>query len=289
MVEKKRFNFYSPDDGIGGNNISTNEEYTAPESGLDMKKTIEWYEANKEELVRRLPDTINTGKLVHPLENREYIELTDEEVASVLDLFPEVVRRRSIVNYIVGQPQTWFKQGEGQVATTNKDEAISKTAIIPSYFDPSKWTKDNPAADVWLYAISDEACSPEVKKIILSEGLAHEFAHGLIATALYTEQKLKLPSGEKVDAFMYIMDNFANAVEDKHTPISHYSSFFEDKFKSDNPQEVKTAVNEELAESIAAYLLNFVYCDDPDRRMDPFRDRPEVKKLVDDFLNAELI
>jgi len=88
------------------------------------------------------------------------------------------------------------------------------------------------------------------------------------------------------------MLQFAELAE-QHPPISHYASTYRgknNKFESDNPNyNVNTAISEEICEAIAAHFLGFAYSGDNARRKNPFADRPEVRKFVRDFLNAELM
>ncbi|KKQ35125.1 MAG: hypothetical protein US51_C0015G0001, partial [Microgenomates group bacterium GW2011_GWA2_37_6] len=156
---------------------------------------------------------------------------------------------------------------------------------IPSYTDNAKWQETGiPNSDIHLYRIP-EVVPPDVQKIIHAEGLIHEIGHTIL-TPLYRgkEMPLKLPDGTIVDGKQFILD-FGNASEN-HTPFSHYSSEYRDeegKFKG------KLGVEEEFCEAIAAYLLGFVYAKEEERRLNPFSDRPEIKVMVEAFLNAESV
>lgn len=285
---KKPFIMYSPDSGAGAGNVDNPEdkESGAAVSGLDMKPTIDFYQENKNEILGRLPETKDDQAIGYAIEQKELIELSESEIAALVNLFPESARERSALDLIKGVPKAWFKKGEAAPTPTNNiDQAISPTAIIPSFHSPSRW----PKTEIHLYEIDSRAADPEARKIILSEGLIHEFAHSIITPEIYlNNRKLELSSGEVVEAFTFIMDKFANAVEGHHPSMSHYSSAYMDsegKFQGD----LRVSVNEELAESIAAYLLNFVYCNDKARRFEPFRDRPEVKAIVKEYLEAKLV
>jgi hypothetical protein len=71
--------------------------------------------------------------------------------------------------------------------------------------------------------------------------------------------------------------------------ISHYAEAYRPLPSGSNDPEFIVNVGEELCESVVAYLLGQIYCDDESRQFDPFNDRPKVKDLVADFLNAEII
>ena len=55
----------------------------------------------------------------------------------------------------------------------------------------------------------------------------------------------------------------------------------------------RTAIQEELVESITVHLLGFAFCETPKRRkgmgLDPFQDRPKIEEWVKSFLNAQRV
>ncbi len=260
------------------------------DSGLDMKKTIKWYEDAKIEM-----PSIPEVDLSFPLESEELIELSSQELGGLLSLFPESARNRSILRKIVGKPTHWFHQDstkEKNELTTIESEAISSTAIIPSYIDYTLWKELGvPTADIYLYKIPSELASKDIRKIILSEGFVHEVGHSIVQPALYSmDYSLKFPDGRIVDGFTSILQ-FAEMAEN-HPPISHYASNYRgdnNKFENKDPRTTKTAISEEMCETIAAYLLGFAYCGDDFRGKNPFADRAEIKDFIKDFLSAELV
>lgn len=260
-------------------------------SGLDMRETLDWYKSSGVEM-----PPIPEMDFSYPLENRELIELSERELGGLLALFPENARKRSILRKVVGQPPTWFHKdstSEQPKPTTNEAEAMSPTAIVPSYIDYTSWGELKvPTADIWLYKIPQNAASEEVRRLVLAEGFVHEVGHSIVQPALYVgDHSLKFPDGKTVND-LEAMLHFAELAE-QHSPISHYASTYRgpnNKFESDNPSyNVKTAISEEMCETIAAYFLGFAYCGDDSRGKNPFSDRPEVRDFVRDFLNAELI
>ena len=262
-------------------------------SGLDMKPTIHWYEANKYQLLQHLPKPLNEP-IPYEIENPDNIQLSKGYLSGLISLFPQNAKERSILRKIVGQPETWFHKDstqQQQIPTTTIDDALSPTAIIPGFTYPDWSNKEDPKADIWLYKISDTACSPEVRKIILSESFIHEgLGHTLVLPITHGDEfELTLPYGKNVVSFDYLME-FVDMAE-QHMPISHYASTYRDKdnkFPSDADTYLK-AIGEELSETISAYLLGFAFGNDEQRSMNPFADRPEIKKFVEDFLNAELV
>ena len=268
---------------------SSSEQYKT--SGLDMRKTLDWYKNSGVEM-----PSIPEMDFSHPVENQELIELSEREMSGLFALFPENARNRSILRKVVGQPPTWFHKdstSEQPKPTTNESDAISSTAIIPSYIDYTPWGELKvPTADILLYKIPQNAASEKVRQLVLAEGFVHEIGHSIIQPALYVDDhSLKFPDGKIVNG-LEAMLHFAELAE-KYPPISHYASTYrghKNKFESDNPNyNVKTAISEEMCETIAAYLLGFAYCGDNSRGKNPFTDRPEVRDFVRDFLNAELI
>lgn len=267
---------------------ASSKQYKA--SGLDMRGTLDWYESSGVEM-----PPIPEMDLSHPVENQELIELSKREMGGLFALFPENARNRSILRKVVGQSPTWFHRdstSEQPKPTTNEAEAMSPTAIVPSYIDYTPWDElEVPTADIWLYKIPQNVASEKVRRLVLAEGFVHEIGHSIVQPALYVgEHSLKFPDGKIVNG-LEAMLHFAELAE-KYPPISHYASTYRgsnNKFESDNPNYVKTAISEEMCETIAAHLLGFAYCGDNSRGKNPFADRPEVRDFVRDFLNAELI
>lgn len=271
------------------NHESSSEQYKT--SGLDMRETLDWYKSSGVEM-----PSIPEMDFSRPVENQELIELSEREMGGLFALFPENARNRSILRKVVGQSPTWFHRdstSEQPKPTINEAEAMSPTAIVPSYIDYTPWGELKvPTADIWLYQIPQNAASEKVRRLVLAEGFVHEIGHSIVQPALYVgDHSLKFPDGKIVNG-LEAMLHFAELAE-QHPPISHYASTYRgpnNKFESDNPvYNAKTAISEEMCETIAAHLLGFAYCGDNSRGKNPFADRPEVRDFVRDFLNAELV
>ena len=268
---------------------SSAEQYKT--SGLDMRETLDWYRNSGVEMPR-IPEM----DFSHPVENQQLIELSEREMGGLFALFPENAKNRSTLRKVVGQSPTWFHRdstNEQPKSTTNESDAISPTAIVPSYIDYAPWGELKvPTADIWLYKIPQNSASEKVRRLVLAEGFVHEIGHSIVQPALYVEDhSLRFSDGKIVNG-LEAMLHFAELAE-QHPPISHYASTYRgpsNKFESDNPDyNAKTAISEEMCETIAAHLLGFAYCGDNSRGKNPFADRPEVRDFVRDFLNAELI
>jgi hypothetical protein len=118
--------------------------------------------------------------------------------------------------------------------------------------------------------------------------LIHEYAHTLLNPLWYSkgeEYRIKIPGQEEINGPMFMV-KFAVAAA-QHPAISHYSAAYRPFPAFPTDSRFNICVGEEFCESVAALMLGYIYCDDPKRCFDPFNDRPEVKQLVEDFLNAE--
>ena len=255
-------------------------------SGLDMAGTIEWY-ASSGVALPKLP----RGRHEIPVIDRQYLaDVRITDFGDMFLIFPENARKRSIIRHIVGKPVTWFHKDSatGNIrTTTGRADALSPTAIVPSYTDPEEWIKTGkPSLDVWMYQLPVEI-PRDIRRIITAEGFIHELGHGLTGPAFYTDNNLRMPDGRTMSGKAYL-ELFAEAAEGL-PPISHYASFYRKNGKfADQDGDYRVAVSEELCESIAAYFLGFAYTGDS-RGTEPFRDRPAVRALVKDFLHASQI
>src|SRR3989338_10567279 len=148
-------------------------------SGLDMRGTLEWYQCTG----IKIPP-IPKMDFPYPLTNKNFIELSGEELGGLLSLFPENARKRSILRGVVGQPTTWFHRdstNEQPKPTTNQADALSDTAFVPSFIDYTPWGELKvPTADIWLYQIPQNAAPENVRRLILSEGYVHEVGHSIV-------------------------------------------------------------------------------------------------------------
>ena len=276
------------DPGLNPPGDGTKDIGTPPVSGLDMAPTIEWYSTNILELSTRLPRPIDEPSLFK-LQDLFYSSLSITRVNALVNLFPEAALARSRLKSgaIIGKPTLYFGKDSlpgHQTTTSDRNEALSPTAIIPAFTDNGRWAELS--SDVVLFAIPNEV-DPYVREVIHAEALIHEIAHTFISQALYDpEYELRLPNGHVVNGRNFLIYEFG-AKEEKYPPISHYASFFRKEGEEFAGEEIYTQIDEELAEVITAWLLGFAFSDRPEARLDPFADRPDVAEIVDAFLNAE--
>jgi hypothetical protein len=254
-------------------------------NGFDMKKTIEWYRDSG----ITLPNMSLTESMPITIANTYLLNLSHQEIAGLYNLFPENARRRNVVDTITGKSGLYFHRNstmEDITTTLDSNEAISPTAIVPSYIGYSGTGRGH----INLYKLLSNL--PEsVKSIISSQGLVHELSHGIIHPTLDSENypgySLKFSDG-KIVSGVDAMIEFAEMTE-KHQPISLYASLYRKDFSNPDSGSVFRAIREDCAETIAAYLLGFAYCEDDQRSGEPFADRPEIKEFVRNFLEAKLV
>lgn len=252
-------------------------------SAFEMKDTIEWYEENKDRIF--LPKPSNYRRITVEGE----LEISVGMLTALRNLFPESALERSVFRKVIAKPETWFRHDAKErmlsgknPSTTDIRKAMSPTAIVPSFYCPVTWTE----SDIWLYKIP-QVKSAKVRKIILAEGFVHELGHTVNFLARYETQSLLLPDGTNATS-AECLNAFGELMKDVE-PMSHYSSGYHqgnEFFDENNPLRT---IDEELSETIAAYLLGFTYAPSSERRFTPFADRPEIKRFVEQYLNAKLV
>ncbi len=267
-------------------------------SGLDMGPTIEWYEREKPISESAMSSSAICLGFPYIIKGQEHIHLDpkkDMNLPLLYYTFPENARKRSVITQVTGKPSLWFHRDsipEAPIPTNDVTEAISPTAIIPSYANMGTWLQTGvPSIEIELYEIPENIASPYAREVIHAEGFVHELAHTIVNPAVFlADEKLKIP-GRVVNAQDYVLGEFVEMAE-RHLPVSHYAAFYRNgdgTFVEDPRFGTRVAVSEELCETIAAYLLGFAYCGDDERGKRPFEDRPEIQLFVDSFLNAEQV
>ena len=280
--------------------LTTAVDTAEPISGLDMGPTIAWYHNNQGALEGRIRDLFraNEGNMPATFPDMEGLdEDTVRLVRGVLSLFPESARNRSIARSIQANPPLWFHKDSATVSprpTPNRDESLSDTAIIPSYIAYDRGSGDRLYAIIHLYDIpAVEGMSDKMRTIILTEGLIHELAHSIAIELAYAEG-YALQIGSEAMSGSDVLQTFVDLTE-KKKPISHYSSSYRTESGGypdpwEDFEKWIVAVGEELAETVAAYLLGFVFCEDESRRLAPFnRENAFVRDFIRLFLEARRI
>lgn len=259
-------------------------------AGFDLGPVLDWLEANQNAVETKL-SWLNApnGSFHLNAEDVEYIQLKAPEIKAILHRFPEAARRRSTLRNIKGMPPHWFRRGmTAQKPQITQDilEALAPRAFVPGHNTPLAWTKEDKIQQIELFHLGRTPLN--IARYMAAHTFIHEYTHTLLNPLWFScgeEYKLKIPNMEEIDGptFMIKFAVEANA----HSAISHYSAAYR-PFPTDTSDPMFSyRVNEEFCESVSAYMLGYICCDDPERCFDPFKDRPEVKELVEDFLHAE--
>lgn len=274
-------------------------------SGLDLGPTLAWYLANVDVIKKKVFPVAYGSSGEWPVPDMPYeqehgfgrlSELNSQIVASVLRHFPVNARKRMVLGDIKADPSLWFHRDsatKGPTPTTDKEQALSPTAIIPSYVaygkdgeDSEEWCGFTPR--ITLFSVpTDIVPNDGVRYIVHLEGLVHELAHAILAPELYSQCMLHFPGVRSVRAHSVSVSAFvseAEAVVNECGPISHYASVYygeDGKLRKGG----LTPINEALAEAIAAYLLGFAFRLDG-TGLDPFAGRERLRNLVHDYLHA---
>jgi len=259
-------------------------------SGYDMNDTLSWYsQVVREPILRREIKPIKD----FPILQTAYAQLHDFDVLRTLGLFPRNAVERSILDKISWQKPLWFSKAsiETGVPTQTRDlkEAISNTAIIPGHTGYYLDKDGKLRASIDLYQL-ESWIAPLVRRAVNTEALAHEFAHTILAPALYREQKLRLPNGGVVDAHDFLMDLGAEA--EQLTPVSHYAGAYRagDGKYLVHEGDKTISISEEFAETIAQMVLPFALhnrkCLSREQNL---ASRSEIVAGLESFLNAQEI
>lgn len=268
-------------------------------SGLDMRPAIEFYQRNLARIVERMPKVDYDRSSSYPIETEHPLDVHEYDISSIVNSFPREFLKRSVLEKIILKPSLWFKEDpatfQGNPTTQNANEALFPTAFIPGFTDAfgknlgeGRYSIDS--ADVHLYKTPEGKYGTDIeqiRRIILLQALAHEIAHTVISPEINpnNDRKIIMPGTKIAIPSIEELIRYAGITE-KHEPISGYAKNFRKNFASSNPSVLAQAINEDLAETIAAHLLNFSSCGEDTRGLDPMKDRPEVKKFVEDYMNA---
>lgn len=273
-------------------------------SGLNLGPTIDWYAENLEALLERLPKpTCHDAAILKEsgitVTRQPGVEspLSDEDIAALVARFPAKTRTRWNVVSTAFQPPLWFKKGstsESISVTHDVTEAISPTAIVPSYIENNKGgnsayvEKYGYQAEISLYAMDPDVVPLPIQRLILWQGLVHELVHGFVSVDIYDcrEEQLLLPDGTLVGGHEYLES--ARDFFGGRPPISHYASTY---FASDGTlPDVKfqRPLNENVTETITAMLLGFAFQMDGDG-LDPFCGHVSLGAYLHQYLHAVLV
>ena len=282
---------------------------------LDMKGTIEFYQSIRDRVEGALEfkgnplEPFNNPTLFEKWSREDYearglrivgnapCALSDEEIVRTLNLFRVQARERTLVSEVVKMPAMWFeKTDDGTLRSTrNVEYAISPTSIIPSYINFG--TQPHPTVQLFdtTQAVQMGILDVPTAKMITMQGLIHEFTHGinwLGRRELYSGMP-ESPNllGEEPEGVASAFDWFARFGDDMvwSTPISHYGAFY---WKNEGWRVIPLngdmiqAIDEELAESVAAHILGFAF-NDEHTTTNPFKGREHTRRFVSEYLQLK--
>ncbi len=251
---------------------------------------------NAEELISRLPRAAEDmsvltrfGIAIHR-EEGAYSVLTDLDIAALVGCFPLSALARSNIRSIRVMGSRWFHREStpsNPKVTTDPTQALSPTAIVPSFISHDE---ENNTSHIVLYAMDKGVVPLYIQRIIHSQSLAHELAHGFVTRELYGTDDLTLAlyNGARVDAFDYLC-RIAEIITSSG-PISHYASAYlvpGTNNLPEDPVQHLLGISENTVESIAALLLGFAFQPDGEDSLFPFSGTKEaLHDHVCDYLEA---
>jgi len=264
--------------------------------GLDLGPAIEWYGENVDVLTEMITKIRPHAGQLPRITKAEDLQTQKGLLEMHMLAFPRAAQERRIKGSITVKPPLWFHKDSTKgkpVTTSNPNEAICETAIVPSHVSYGRDDQGKTRSHVELYQIPAHV-NPHVSQIIQTQGMVHEYAHTIADAFIYGKTDLKFPNGKvyKTEAFIAEFLELTRLI----SPMSEYSGYYRkedgeypDYFSEDDDERAAFyfALREELAECIAAYMLGFVYTEDVNRRFDPFKNRPKLKELIKGFLEAE--
>lgn len=268
----------------------------------------DWIDQERVELIHKAhqigqltvrPKGIERVELVHAGLLRGQYDLA--RVWQAIAAFPESAQERilSVLRMVMGDVPTYFHRqcATGELRTTpNHSQSLGNTYIVPS----SYWIegKSKLGYGIALYRLPGNFTSRENSTLILVHGLLHELAHVLVGA-----------SWSKAEWEPAIIEFVRIMAARNLPPISHYSAAYWENtaelmppMKSDGSYgEMSKGLDEELAETIAAWILKFCFCepyyvltDNGRQRIEirgraslsqnPFSDRREIEEWVSCFL-----
>ncbi len=269
--------------------MTTNQQKTIV-SGLDMAPTIAWYNVNSAMIYNNLPDPRRRAPLEYQLAGNGC--LTREQINACIKLFPASAIQRMKLAKVERLPPRWFHRdsaGGKPSATEDRDEALSPTALIPSYVD-HETTETTWFSRVELYDLPTDLVPEHVALIMWLQGCIHECAHTIITHELYRDVFLVLRDGRRVKAVTYLVEEMLALFNDR-PPISHYASAYfgaNGRLREDDGETFIRALNENMAEAITARLLKFAFQPDGNG-LDPFGGRADLRQVIDAYLHAERV
>ncbi len=247
-----------------------------------------WLEENMEEILPGLAWLNEPSDLPCEMENAYEISLTFTEMANVIKRYPEAARDRSTLKKIECGPPAWYGINStlhDLTITCRVGGAMSVLHIVSGLTTHSNKGDPNHESLITLYQL--KGIHPSVQKVLHVQSLLREYARTFLTPLWFKPGKytIRLPDHTYTDGPKVVME-FAERMQ-KHSPMSYYSCGYHPLPKVER-KDYYTSVEAELCENFVAYILGFTFCEDHVRSWNPFIDRPDIKKIVENLLHAEL-
>jgi hypothetical protein len=268
-------------------------------SGFDRAPTFRAYEQQLPALSEAMAATYSSSTPApRDISDADrLIVISHDEIERLWGLFPEVARTRALPTRLQSDGPQWFSNVSGATPelTEQLSEAISPTSFalgVTQYL----WDREEGGlrARVVLYQTPEASgFGSDVQRVSQAKVAAHEFAHTIITPDLNVKNvELVLPGGRRVDPAEFLFEFYLAAIN--YPAISDYSSAYRREGFTEDPGKLKATINEELADSIAAYLLGFTVSPEdqdnpPTITFRPFEGREDVRTLVHDYLHAQRV
>lgn len=275
--------------------------------GLDMKPTLEWYEANLDEVEERihecflhnrhrlpvriekaLADPVDGISIRPGMDVETDLGLHRDDLAQVFSCFkPGFWQRSNFAKLYVERP-LWFTESfilpdVERKPTTKLEEALSPTHCIPGFTGYRKDIVPDSTVGygsfVYLYELGCDV-SPDVRRVVTIECLFHELTHTLLQPILSRKDIGNSHTLRGMDTSEFdLWQQFNRANDQLDCGISQYS----DGCRADH----RSGPIEEFCEASAAYWLGFAFRVPAGLyNFEPFADRNDVRDIVDSLLNA---
>ncbi len=247
-----------------------------------------WLEENMDEILPGLAGLNEPNHLLCEMEMAYEISLTFTEIANVIKRYPEAARDRSALKKIQSGPPVWY----GNDATLHDLTITCRAEEIYSFEHrvtglATHSNKGNPDQESHITLYQLKGISPPVQKVLHVQSLLREYARTFLTPLWFKPSKytIRLPDHTYTDGPKVVIE-FAERMQ-KHSPMSYYSAGYHPLPQVER-KDYYTSVEAELCENFVAYLLGFTFCEDHVRSWNPFIDRPEIRKIIEDLLYAEL-
>lgn len=276
--------------------------------GFDLAPAAVWHRKNDGEIMPAISQSTSPqlGDLESKLNTNVRMleeQFSKKDVSLALGFFPtnaySVFLNRPMK--IIGKSTLWFNLQssiDNPETTKNINEAISPTALITSQYANTIEKGVTTGHEINLHWLPEEFCSRKTARSITIQGLVRELARAYL---MELSMNSLFPNGENA------IIEFGKYIEKQHLPpISHYSATYwrnnrlllNKILDGESAAKNQVPLHVEMAETIAAYLLGFSFCEPFETgvfsqigrkglSLQPLADRPQIKEYIRDLLHAK--